>query len=74
MRGSLQAEVEAKVFHAEEGAILGPFPAGRVVFRDLHRQREGAPTLDEETRTEIRRLLKDKWLSDQAAEHQLEVL
>jgi parvulin-like peptidyl-prolyl isomerase len=74
-RGSLQPEVESKAFHAEEGAILGPFPTPDGLFFEIFIvNRKRAPTLDEETRTEIRRLLKDKWLTDQAAEHHLEVL
>jgi parvulin-like peptidyl-prolyl isomerase len=74
-RGSLQPEVESKVFHAEEGSILGPFPTPDGLFHEIFLvNRKRAPTLDEDTKTEIRRLLKDKWLSEQAREHRLEVL
>jgi parvulin-like peptidyl-prolyl isomerase len=74
-RGSMQADVESKVFHAKEGAILGPFPTPDALFFEIflvNGKRE--PTLDEETKTEIRRLLKEKWLSEQVREHRLEML
>jgi parvulin-like peptidyl-prolyl isomerase len=74
-RGSLQADVESKVFHAEEGSILGPFPTPDGLFHEIFLvNRKRAPTLDEDTKTEIRRILKDKWLSEQEGEHRLEVL
>jgi parvulin-like peptidyl-prolyl isomerase len=74
-RGSLQADVEAKVFHAAEGAVLGPFPTPDELFFEIFMiNRKRPPVLDEDTKTEIRRLLKDKWLADRAREHRLEVL
>ena len=63
-RGSLQSDVESKVFHAERDAILGPFPTPDGLFFEIflvNGKRE--PTLDEDTKTEIRRLLRDEWLS-----------
>ena len=74
-RGSLQPDVESKVFHAGEGAILGPFPTPDGLFFEIFLVNgKRAPTLDEDTKTEIRRLLRDKWLSEQASEHRLEML
>jgi parvulin-like peptidyl-prolyl isomerase len=74
-RGSLQADVESKVFHAQEGAVLGPFPTPDGLFFEIFLVNgKRAPTLDEDTKTEIRRLLQDKWLSEQASEHRLEML
>jgi parvulin-like peptidyl-prolyl isomerase len=74
-RGSLQSDVESKVFHAAEGAILGPFPTPDGLFFEIFLVNgKRAPTLDEDTKTEIRRLLADKWLSEQASEHRLEML
>jgi parvulin-like peptidyl-prolyl isomerase len=74
-RGSLQSEVESKVFHAGAGSILGPFPTPDGLFFEIFLVNgKRAPTLDEDTKTEIRHLLRDKWLSEQASEHRLEVL
>ncbi len=50
-RGSLQPEVESKVFHAAEGAILGPFPTPDGLFFEIFIVNgKRAPTLDEETK------------------------
>lgn len=74
-RGSLQADVEAKVFSAQVGAVLGPFPTEDELFYEIFMiNAKQAPTLDDDTKTQIRRLLKDKWLADRAQEHRVEVL
>lgn len=75
MRGSLQPEIEAKVFNAQVNEMLGPFDTGDgshfEVFRiDGKRNAE----LTEETASEIRRLLKDEWLARKAREHRIEML
>ncbi len=75
MRGSLQSDIEAKVFNAAEGELLGPFPMGDGAYFEIFMVKARHPaTLDEETRTEIRRLLKERWLAARAAEHRIEVL
>jgi parvulin-like peptidyl-prolyl isomerase len=75
LRGALQGEVEAKVFHAKEGEILGPFPApDGTCFELFMVNGKRAGVLDEETSTEIRRVLREQWLAKQATEHRLEVL
>jgi parvulin-like peptidyl-prolyl isomerase len=74
-RGSLQADVEAKVFNAEVGTVLGPFPTEDELFYEIFMiNGKQSPTLDDDTKTQIRRLLKDKWLADRAREHRVEVL
>jgi peptidylprolyl isomerase len=74
-RGSLQPDVEAKVFNAEVGTVLGPFPTEDELFYEIFMiNGKQAPTLDDDTKTQIRRLLKDKWLADRAREHRVEVL
>jgi parvulin-like peptidyl-prolyl isomerase len=74
-RGSLQSDVESKVFHAAEGSILGPFPTPDGLFFEIFLVNgKRAPTLDEDTKTEIRHLLRDKWLSEHVSEHRLEML
>ena len=47
---------------------------GRPLLRAVHRQRQGSATLDEQTRSEIRRLIYDGWLGSRARDHRLEAL
>ena len=75
LRGSLSGEVESKLFNANEGDILGPFSSGdgsrfEIFSVDVMTTAE----LNEETRAEIKRLLKDEWLAARAKEHHIEAL
>ena len=75
LRGALQGDVESKVFHAEQGAILGPFKSADATCFEIftvNEKKSGA--LDADTKAEIRRVLKEQWLAAQAAEHRLEVM
>jgi peptidylprolyl isomerase len=73
MRGSLQSDVEAKVFNAEEGALLGPFPSGDGSFFEIFTIDAKLPgTLDEETSQEVRRLLQEQWLTARVRDHVIE--
>lgn len=75
LRGALHGDVEAKVFHAKEGEVLGPFPAPDGTCYELFMvNSKKAGVLDEDTSTEIRRILREEWLAKQATEHRLEVL
>lgn len=75
LRGSLQNEVEAKVFNAQAGELLGPFPSGDGSHYEIFRVDEKNPArLDDETTAEIRRLLREEWLAARAREHRIEVL
>ncbi len=75
MRGSLHPEVEAKVFNAEVGELLGPFPTGDGSNFEIFRiDDKRTAELDEETAVEIRRLLRDDWLAKKAREHRIELL
>ena len=75
MRGSLQGDIEAKVFNAEQGALLGPFPSGDGSMFEIFRIDAKSPAqLDDETRSEIKRLLRDEWLAARAREHRIEML
>ncbi len=74
MRGALAGEIEAKVFNAQEGEVLGPFPTGdgkgmEIFLIDAKR----SAVLDDETAAEIRRLLKDEWLRARAKESRIEM-
>jgi parvulin-like peptidyl-prolyl isomerase len=73
MRGSLQSDVEAKVFNAAEGELLGPFSSGDDTCFEIFIVNSKLPaTLDAETTDEVRRLIKDRWLAERAREHRLE--
>jgi len=75
LRGSLQGEIEAKVFNAEAGELLGPFPAADGSRFEIFRVDQKSPaTLDDETRAEVKRLLRDEWLLARSREHSVEML
>jgi peptidylprolyl isomerase len=75
LRGSLQNDIEAKVFNAESGDLLGPFPATGGTHFEIFRIDEKRPAeLDDETRAEITRLLWDEWLLARSKEHSIEML
>jgi len=70
LRGSLRADIEAKVFNAAAGDLLGPFISGdRTTFEIFRVNAKHPARLDEETTTEVRRLLSEDWLRARAREH-----
>ncbi|QAU34961.1 peptidylprolyl isomerase [Janthinobacterium sp. 17J80-10] len=73
LRGSLKTDVEAKVFNAAVGDLLGPFPAADGEFYEIFAVNAKYPaTLDEDTSTEVRRLLREEWLQARSQEHIIE--
>lgn len=75
MRGSLPSDIEAKVFNATAGDLLGPFPAADGAHFEIFRVDQKRPaTLDEETRREVTRMLWDEWLLARSKEHSIEML
>lgn len=73
LRGSLKTEVEAKVFNAAVGDLLGPFPASERSLYEIFTVNAKHPArLDEDTAAEIRRLLREEWLMARAQEHIIE--
>lgn len=73
LRGSLKTDIEAKVFNAAEGDLLGPFPSADRAFFEIFRVNTKHPaSLDEETAAEVRRLLREEWLMARAQEHVIE--
>jgi peptidylprolyl isomerase len=73
LRGALQTEVEAKVFNASEGDLLGPFPSGDEPYYEIFTVNSKVPsTLNEETSEEVRRIIKDEWIAKRAQEHVIE--
>ena len=73
LRGSLKSDVEAKVFNAAVGDMLGPFASPDHSFYEIFAVNAKYPaTLDEETAAEVRRLLREEWLLARAQEHIIE--
>lgn len=73
LRGSLRSDVEAKVFNAAEGELLGPFAASdRTTFEIFRVNAKHPARLDDDTMTEVRRLLREEWLRARAQEHVIE--
>ena len=73
LRGALQNDVEAKVFNAEVGQLLGPFASADESYFEIFTVTSKQPaSLDDETANEVRRLIKDQWLAARAKENHLE--
>lgn len=74
LRGALHADVEAKVFQADEGAILGPFEIpGGSAFEVFRINGKEPASLNTETIDEIKRFIRDEWLAARARESRIEV-
>ena len=75
LRGSLQPDVEGKVFNASVDDMLGPFPSPDENLFEIFVVNAKAPArLDEETINEVRRIVRDEWLAARAKEHGIELL
>jgi len=73
LRGSLRTDVEAKVFNAAAGDLLGPFASGdRTAFEIFRVNAKHPARLDDDTTAEVRRLLREQWLRARAQEHVIE--
>ncbi|HEU0306747.1 MAG TPA: peptidylprolyl isomerase [Lysobacter sp.] len=73
LRGSLRGDVEAKVFNAAVGDLLGPFTSGdRSTFEIFRVNAKQPARLDDDTAAEVRRLLREDWLRARAQEHRIE--
>ncbi|WP_244816195.1 peptidylprolyl isomerase [Caballeronia sp. Lep1P3] len=70
MRGQLKPDIEAKVFNAEAGDLLGPFISADGASFEIFAVTAKYPAkLDEDVTAEIRRLLREDWLLARAQEH-----
>lgn len=75
LRGALQSDIESKVFNASEGDLLGPFPSADENFFEIFIiNSKTSSELNEDTREEVRRIVRDEWLTDCAKEHKIEIL
>ena len=73
LRGSLRGDVEAKVFNAGAGELLGPFVSSdRTTFEIFRVNTKHPAKLDDDTATEVRQLLREDWLRARAQEHVIE--
>ncbi len=73
-RGSMVNDVEAKVFNAQTGQVLGPFTAvNESLFEIFLVNDRRDAELDSATESEIRRNLKEEWLEAQAKEFVVEM-
>jgi peptidylprolyl isomerase len=72
-RGSVRADVEAKLFNAAAGDLVGPFvSADRSTFEIFRVNARHPAQLDDKLRAEIQRLLREDWLRARAQEHVIE--
>jgi peptidylprolyl isomerase len=73
LRGSLKPDLEARVFNAAVGDLLGPFPSPDRALYEIFTVNARYPAmLDEDTAIEVRRLLREEWLVARAQEHIIE--
>lgn len=73
LRGSLRTDIEAKVFNAAVGELLGPFAsADRTAFEIFRVNSRNPARFDDDTATEVRRRLREEWLHARAQEHLIE--
>ena len=65
-----EADIEAKVFNAAVGDLLGPFASADRSFFEIFAVNAKYPaTLDADVAAEVRRLLREEWLMARAQEH-----
>jgi parvulin-like peptidyl-prolyl isomerase len=74
LRGALRNDVEAKVFNAAEGDLLGPYPSADESYFEIFTVNAKRPAaLNDDTIDEVRRLLKEEWIAARAREHHIEI-
>jgi parvulin-like peptidyl-prolyl isomerase len=70
LRGSLKTDIEAKVFNSAVGELLGPFQSADASFYEIFIVNAKHPArLDDDTKTEVRRRLREEWLMARSQEH-----
>ena len=73
LRGALKPDIEARIFNAAVGDLLGPFASPDRSFYEIFALNAKYPaTLDDDTAIEVRRLLREEWLVARAQEHIIE--
>ena len=75
LRGALPNDVEAKIFNASVGALLGPFASDdELVFEIFQIKAKHTARLDEATTRDVAKMIRNDWLAARAQEHRLEVI
>ncbi len=75
LRGTLENEVEAKVFNASKGEVVGPFMISDGLIYEIFRVTDIYPAkLDESTKSEVQKLIFDEWLEVVTQELNVEIL
>ena len=75
LRGALPNDVEAKLFNAAEGELLGPFVSDdELIFEIFQINAKHTARLDEATTRDVAKMLRNDWLAARAQEHRLEVI
>ncbi len=75
LRGSLRADIEAKVFNAAVGELIGPFAsADRKTFEIFRVDGKCQASLDDDTTGEVRRRVREEWLAARAQEHVIKAM
>jgi len=69
LRGALSSDVDAKIFNAAEGVILGPFRLDEDLCEIILIAAKKTAKLDDSTKTKIGELLYDEWLAARVKEH-----
>jgi parvulin-like peptidyl-prolyl isomerase len=74
-RDTLVSEIEAKVFNAKAGDILGPFTDDdEFVFEIFLVTKKYPAECDAEIKKKIQKLLYDNWLASKMSEHRIDIL
>lgn len=75
LRGALQNDLEAKVFNAEDGAVLGPFASDDSSAFEIFKVTEKhSAILDEARIGQVQKKLHNLWLKERARNHKIEIL
>lgn len=75
LRGSLESDIEAKIFNAEINTILGPFASLDERFYEVFKVTDKhSASLDESTADQVRKKLYDTWLEEKAGDCRIEIM
>jgi len=75
LRGTLDETIEAKLFNASEGDVVGVFQSSNELFYEIFIVKKKFPAiLDSETKKSVREILYKEWLMSKADEHRIEVM
>ena len=75
LRGTLEDEVEAKVFNASKGDVVGPYMINDGLAYQIFRVTDIYPAkLDESIKSEVEKILFDEWLEAVSQELNVDIL